>query len=264
MKIGIIGVGVVGSANRAGFEYLGHTVLVHDIKLGTSIDDIKDTEIAFICVPTPSKESGECDTSIVESVLAKLSTINYLGIVAIRSTSIPGFTNRMIEKFQNLTICFVPELLRERCAIDDFINDQTLLAVGTYDDWVFKKLVVAHGPLPKNIVRLSPTEAELMKYYNNVYASLRIVFANIMYEISEKLNCDYTKIKDAYVKTGKTTDLYLDVSDKLRGYGGMCLPKDTKALTHLIKSLELNFELIDAIENDNKKFPKTVFNKMRS
>lgn len=263
MKIGIVGLGVVGSANRAGFEHLGHTVSVHDIILETTIQDVKDTEIVFICVPTPSKDNGECDTSIVESVLAELSEISYRGIAAIRSTAVPGFTNQMIERFKNLTICFVPELLRERCAVDDFINDQLLLAVGTYDDWVFKKVSAAHGHYPREVVRLSPTEAELMKYYNNVFASLRVVFANIMYEVSEKLGCDYTKIKDAYIKTGKANDLYLDVSDRLRGYGGMCLPKDTQALTQLIDQLGLNFDLIKAIDNDNSKFPKTVFNKMR-
>jgi len=263
MKIGIMGVGAVGSANKQGFEHLGHEVLVHDIKLDTTIRDVLSTEINFLCVPTPSAADGQCDTNILESVIQELDDNSYKGIIAIRSTAVPGFTQSMIEKHKNLAICFVPEFLRERCAADDFINNHKLLAVGTFDIWVFRKVVKAHGNLPENTEHLTPTEAEVLKYYNNVYASLRVTFANIMYEICEKLNCDYTTIKNSYIKTGKAVDMYLDVSDGLRGYGGMCLPKDTRALARLMEKLDLNLNLISSIDQDNSKFKKTVFNGMR-
>jgi UDPglucose 6-dehydrogenase len=263
MKLGIIGLGVVGSANKKGFEHLGHEVLVHDIKLSTSITDVLPAEINFLCVPTPSADDGQCDTSILESVIQDLNDNGYGGIIVIRSTVVPGFTQRMIEKYKNLAICFVPEFLRERCAVDDFIHDHKLLAVGTFDIWVFRKVVKAHGSLPEHTEHLTPTEAEVLKYFNNVYASLRVTFANVMYEICEKLNCDYTTIKNSYIKTGKAVDLYLDVSDGLRGYGGMCLPKDTKALARLIEKLDLDLDLISSIDHDNSKFKRTVFNGMR-
>ena len=263
MKLGIIGLGAVGSANKDGFEYLGHTVVSYDIKLNTRIQDVLDSEIVFLCVPTPAAESGECDTSIVETVIGDLNNLSYKGIIAIRSTSVPGFTQSMIDKFKDLTICFVPEFLRERCAKDDFINNHKLLAIGTHDIWVYRKLVQAHGDLPQHTEHLTPNEAEVLKYFNNVYASLRVTFANVMYEICEKLDCDYTTIKNAYIKTGKATDMYLDVSSGLRGYGGMCLPKDTKALASLIKRLGLDLNLIESIDKDNNKFKTTVFNGMR-
>ena len=263
MKIGIIGLGAVGSANKQGFEHLGHEVLVHDIKLDTTMQDVLLTEINFVCVPTPSTADGQCDTSILESVIQELDDNKYKGIIAIRSTSVPGFTQEMIEKHKNLAICFVPEFLRERCAVDDFINNHKLLAVGTFDIWVYRKVVKAHGNLPEHTEHLTPTEAEVLKYYNNVYASLRVTFANVMYEICEKLNCDYTTIKNSYIKTGKAVDMYLDVSDGLRGYGGMCLPKDTRALARLMEKLDLDLNLISSIDHDNSKFKRTVFNGMR-
>ena len=263
MKIGIIGLGAVGNANKQGFEYLKHEVLVHDIRLDTSIHDVLSTEINFLCVPTPSAEDGQCDTAILESVIQELDNLNYTGIIAIRSTSVPGFTQRMIERHKNLAICFVPEFLRERCAADDFIHNHKLLAIGTYDIWVYRKVVKAYGNLPEHTEHLTPTEAEVLKYYNNVYASLRVTFANVMYEICNKLNCDYTTIKNSYIKTGKAFNMYLDVSEGLRGYGGMCLPKDTKALARLMEKLELDLSLISAIDQDNSKFKRTVFNGMR-
>ena len=262
MKLGIIGMGVVGSANSAGFTLLQHQVITHDIKLDTEIKDVLDTEIVFVCVPTPNLEN-DCDTEIVEQVVDDLSSLDYKGIVCIRSTVSVGFTESMIARYTDLRICFAPEFLRERCAADDFINNHELLAVGTNDPYVYKKIVEAHGHLPKNTKQLSPTEAEILKYYNNTYAALRIVFANIFYEVAEQFECDYSKIKDAYVTTGKTNDLYLDVNKQLRGYSGMCLPKDVKAFNTLLKNLDLPYNLIGDIDNDNQQFTKTVFNGMR-
>ena len=264
MKIGIIGLGAVGTANKEGFEFIGHTIVPHDINLDTSIQDVLNTEITFLCVPTPQADNGSCDTSILELVIKELNLYSYKGIIAIRSTVVPGFTQRMIDTYRNLTICFVPEFLRERCAAEDFINNHKLLAIGTHDIWVYRKLVKAHGDLPEHTEHLTPNEAEVLKYYNNVYAALRVTFANVMYEVCDKLDCDYTTIKNAYIKTGKATDMYLDVNPNLRGYGGMCLPKDTQAIASLLKQLNLDFELINSVHTDNEKFKKTVFNGMRS
>lgn len=262
MKIGIVGgAGAVGTANKEGFDYLKHQVYIHDTSLGTNIQDVYNTEIVYICVPTPSKEDGSCDTSIVESVLDDLNS--YAGVIAIRSTVEPGFTNKMIEKYSNDKICFVPEFLHERSAKFDFIENHSLCLIGTNNLDAFYKIRDSHGDLPKHIKQLSPTEAELVKYFNNVYAALRVTFANNMYEICKKLDADYTKIKNTYVLTGKTMNKYLDCNDDMRGYAGMCLPKDTKALIHLMKKLNIDLDLIKSIENDNNKFKKTVFKGMR-
>lgn len=263
MNLGIIGLGVVGNANKEGFEKLGHVVKFHDIKFNTKIENIIDTTIVFLCVPTPSKENGDCDTSIVSSVIQELSNRNYEGIVAIRSTVPPGFTQSMIDKYTNLNLCFVPEFLRERCATEDFVSNHNLLAIGTSDDQTYDQVVKAHGDLPKSVVQLNPTEAEFLKYFNNVYAALRVTFANIFFEACNKLECDYSKIKNAYAKTGKSSVQYLDVNDDLRGYAGMCLPKDTKLFINLLKKLNLDYDLIDSIESDNSKFKKTVYKGMR-
>ena len=161
MKLGIIGMGVVGNAVKCGLLSLGHEIYTHDIKLTTSIETVKGTDIVFVCVPSPSTDSGACDTGIIESVITELDELSYTGIVAIRSTVVPGFTDRMSMLYSKLTICVVPEFLRERYAIDDFINQHTLLAVGTTDINVYNTIVEAHGHYPKQSIKLTPTEAEL-------------------------------------------------------------------------------------------------------
>ena len=263
MKIGVIGVGVVGGAIQSGFERLGHEVSIHDIKLNTTIDSIIDSEIVLLCVPTPQGDDGSCDTSIITSVLSELSNKSYTGIVAIKSTVECGFTQTAIDEYMNLTLCFVPEFLRERCALDDFIHNHNLLAVGTHDKFVFDKLVEAHGHYPKDTAKLKPTEAEILKYYNNVFAAYKIIFANIMSEVCGKLNCDYTTVKDAFIKFGRCKDTYLDVNENLKGYGGMCLPKDVKAMSQLLEKLNIDFDTLKSIDKDNSKLKTTVFNGMR-
>lgn len=264
MIIGIVGLGVVGSANKKGFEDLNHKLVIHDLKMNTKIQDILKSEICFVCVPSPETDNQECDTSIVEEIITQLSDLNFQGIVAIRSTVIPGFTQYAIEKYNNLKICFVPEFLRERCAYDDFVKNHNVLVVGTDDKWIFEKIVYAHGHYPKNTKQLKPSEAEILKYYSNVFAALKVTFANIMYDLSESMNCDYSSIKETFVLTGKADSSYLDANQNLRGYGGVCLPKDTRALHQLLKKKGFNFQLINAIDQDNYKFKTTVFNGMRN
>ena len=84
-----------------------------------------------------------------------------------------------------------------------------------------------------------------------------------MNALCEKTNCDYTKIKNAFIKSGRCKDTYLDVNDDLKGYGGMCLPKDIRAMTKLLDKLNIDFDMFKSIDSDNSKLKITVFNGMR-
>ena len=98
----------------------------------------------------------------------------------------------------------VPEFLKERSALEDFL-DCDLLAIGSYNTIHARKIAEVYKNIPKHVEYLTPREAEILKIYNNSYAALRVVFANIMYEVCEKHDADYDIIKTAYEKTGKTT-----------------------------------------------------------
>ena len=114
MKIGIIGLGVVGAANKSGFKKLNHKVYIHDIKKNTKINNLIKTEIIYICVPTPSNKNGSCNTKYVENVIFQLTKNNYKGIMAIRSTVEPGFTNNMIRKSANDPRFSSPQFIKLR------------------------------------------------------------------------------------------------------------------------------------------------------
>ena len=149
MKIGIVGVGVVGGACLKGFELLGHDVFAHDPKLGTTLDIVKDTDMVYVCVPTPSADDGSCDLGIVRETIKGLESLNYQGLVALKSTSIPGTTDQLISE-TSLKMCFVPEFLREWCAVEDFVTNHAILVVGCHESWMFDLVASSHGYFPKN------------------------------------------------------------------------------------------------------------------
>ena len=263
MKIGIIGIGVVGGAVKFGFESLGHTVKFHDTKYNTKLEDVLDTEICYICVPTPIGDNGKCNISIVEEVIEELYHNDYEGIIAIKSTVVPGTTKNIKEKYKNSNICFVPEFLRERCAIPDFCENHDLLVIGTEDKTVFELIKKSHGKYPKKVIQVSETEAEFCKYFNNIYNAVLITFANSFYEVCKASDVNYSNIKDTIVNRENILDKYLDCNENLRGFGGMCLPKDTTAIAALVKQLNLDINFFDMILSENNKYKTTVFNGMR-
>lgn len=292
MKIGIVGIGVVGGAVQYGMEKLGHEVKVHDIRMDTALSDLVDCRVVYICVPTPEHDDGSCDTGIVEDVVMGLiKSHGFQGTIAIKSTIVPGTTEKLIEQYTELKsvrmsfpsspwdgiigktqtvvtnvqpkICFVPEFLRERHAISDFTENHDVCVIGTHNPDCFADIKASHGHYPQSFVMMSPTEAELSKYFSNVFNAMRIIFANGFYEVCKSLGADYTKIKNAVVKRPTMKNIYLDCNEKFRGYAGVCLPKDTAAFARLAEDLGVDAQIFRTIVKDNDLYVPTVFDDMR-
>lgn len=266
MKIGIIGLGIVGNAIREGLVRIGHDVKGHDINIPDSrIELLADTEVCFVCVPTQTDNAGVCDTSIVEEVVGILASINYTGVVTIKSTVTPGLSDLLAQRHPELRVAFCPEFLRERAAEVDFFEHHDICAIGAKTDEDYEAIRAAHGSIPRAFARLTPKEAEFVKYFSNIFNALRITFANEFYEVCQASGVDYNKIKNAAVQRDNIQDAYLDCNENLRGFGGICLPKDTLAFANYVRSLGLNdLTLFETIVNDNKMFKTTVFDGMRS
>lgn len=255
MKIGLIGKGTVGTAVYRGLEELGHQMsFVDPAYPDTKFEDVLDTDCVFVCVPTEQADNGDCDTSIVEKVMKDLTQAGYKGLVAIKSSVIPGTADRLSEEFSSLKICSVPEFLRAKTAYEDFVYHQDLLVIGSNREEDYAIIEETHGKYPVNIARVKPVEAEVIKYFNNVNHSVQIVFANIAFEICKKLGGDYQNVYNAIIKRECFNPAYLDCNENLRGFGGHCLPKDTNAWNNLIKKLNLPYNMIQATLDDNSHF----------
>lgn len=254
MKVGIIGKGTVGSAVYDGLEGQGHDVCFYDPKFeGSNLQDVLHSECIFVSVPTDSTPEGDCDTSIIERVVAELAEHQYSGLVCIKSTVIPGTTDRLQQQYPDLRMACVPEFLRARSALSDFVYNHDVLVIGTTNKDDFDLVKSIHGFIPRNTVQVKPIEAEVVKYFNNVHHAVQVTFANIVYEICQRIGADYNHVYDAIIKRDCINPHYLLVNQKFRGFGGHCLPKDTQALNNLLKKLDLDFELIQAVLDDNNK-----------
>ena len=255
MKVGIIGAGIVGGAIEHWFAD-AHELFIHDPVRGTTLSDVTDhVDMAYIAVPTPPHpDTGACDTRIVEGVLDALPD----GFTAvIKSTVVPGTTQSYHEQYPHLKIAYSPEFLVERRRLEDFAN-QDVLVVGTHHSDVAEVVFRHHkeaGVLRREqLFRVTPTQAELVKYTKNTFYALKVTFANQMYDICEGLGEDWYTVRDIITaeQAQPIGPSHLDPIFGLnRGFGGKCLPKDSNALRVLAKGLGVNYDLFDALQSDN-------------
>ena len=257
MKIGIIGKGTVGKAVFEGLEYLGHQMSFFDPAYPESeLADVLNTDVVFVSVPTNQLPNGDCDVSIVEQIVSELDKEHYTGLIAIKSTVIPGTTQRLSDFYPLLHICNVPEFLRAKTALADFIHNHDVLVIGSDREEDYDIIRKAHGPYPQQVACVSATEAEVIKYFNNVHHAMQVTFANITYEVCNKLGANYMNVFNAITRRDCINKAYLMANKNPRAYGGHCLPKDTSAWNNLVKKLGIDVDLIQSVINDNEKFNK--------
>jgi UDPglucose 6-dehydrogenase len=242
MKIGIIGVGFVGSAILASLTQKGYVVTSYDKykKIG-SIDTVLDTEILFVALPTLyDTDTRQYDISGIRENLEILSTKKYSGLVVIKSTVEPNTTKMLLSEYQ-LDIVHNPEFLTARTALHDFDNQKHIvLGVDNPHSNVSKliKLYETSYPLAKISV-CNTTESELMKLALNSFYAVKVQFFTELYCLCDKLNVNYNNVKTLMLENGWITPTHTQVPgpDGQLSYGGMCFPKDTNALSSFMDRL---------------------------
>lgn len=259
MKIGIIGYGFVGKSIYEHYKHLVD-VKVYDIKPNqitvSSIDELLDGRIIFICLPTPMKKTGECDISIIKSVLENLNSrrIDRKLNIVIKSTIPPGTTNQFIKIYQNLEICFNPEFLTEANFIEDFKNQDRII-LGTNNKEYFKKLKSLYrmGFTNTQIIHTNPTEAEMVKYVSNVFLAIKVSFANEIFGICNSLDINYETVINIAKIDKRLGESHWQVPgpDGKKGFGGSCFPKDINALIYFCKDRKVLYNTIEASWNTN-------------
>ena len=257
--IGIVGYGIVGQAVEYGFK--SEKIFIYDkYKNYLPLEEVcQNSEFIFICVPTPILDDGSgIDLSIVEENVDAIAKFieGTDKIIVIKSTSVPGTTARLSKKYPNVNFAFNPEFLTEANFLEDFVNSDRCV-IGAFDDLTSRRLVSLYKKhFPKMpIFQSDPTTAEMVKYMANCYLATKVIFANEMFDLCEKLGIKYEEVKKLTVADHRIFDSHLDVTT-MRGFGGKCFPKDMMALIGLADQLGVETELLDTAWKKNLKIRK--------
>lgn len=279
--IGIIGVGMVGTPLKRWFEEhkgyeRGKNLFLYDIdpKKGY-FDDVSKADVIFICVPSPRNPDGSCNTEIVRS---GVKSIKGDKIIVIKSTIPPGTTERLQKEYSHHKFLFNPEFLTERRAWEDMVRPDRQI-VG----FTAQSIDAAHpvlsllpkapfmSPWGRNTyapIKISATEAEIIKYGGNIHFVRKINFANALAHLCEVMENDlkqkgcaeygvhYENVKAGMAADHRIGDSHLDVNHGgYKGWGGYCFPKDLDAFIAHFDSLGLgeDVELLKADRDFNEK-----------
>lgn len=321
MNIGVIGAGYVGLVTALGLSKIGHNVINYErdiFKLKkisdkdpiinekglkellkkkinksyfitNNLDDLKKCEVLFVAVNTPHTKKGIYLGNVIDC-LKKIKTKlpkDKKKIIVIKSTVTPGTLVKkikpMYKNFKNVEFVSNPEFLREGTALDDFLNPDRII-IGTEDKFSKRKLKNIYKKYKSKIIITNETEAEMSKYFSNIFLANLISFSNefsnycSLFDKVNYYNVVNTFINDRRFKVENNKKFfYPSIKEYMTpgpGYGGSCFPKDTKSLLKdaefkglnmgiLKESIKINDkradQILDAIRKHYKKFSKKRF-----
>lgn len=250
-KIGIMGVGVVGEALAS---VMPGAFLYDKYKNIGDLDEINKANIIFVCVPTPYARKTGFDFSAVEE---SLSNIKGKKIVVIKSTVLPGTTDKMQKKYPSHKILFNPEFLRQAHAKEDMKNpDRQIIGFTERSKPIAKAILKILPRAPQEYV-VPAIEAEVTKYFANSFLATKVVFANQIYDLCQKMGANYASVKEMTGSDPRIGHSHLNIlSDGYRGYSGACFPKDVNSLIQFGDSVGVDLKLLKVANRINKSLLK--------
>ena len=258
LRVQVVGLGVVGTAQAYLMSRLGHEVLGHDVdpraydKAREVVSNLiqadeleRDVDVTFICTP-----EGE-----VERVVQQLIENKVKGIYVIRSTVPVGTTVRLMRKY-NVPLSHNPEFLREKYALYDVMNPSRIV-IGECCKEHGDLLEQLYRPLNRPIYRTDPTTSEIIKLTSNALRALMISFWNSVYLLSQRAGADIKMVAEAADPAkviGEWEGGRWGTKFFGKPYGGKCLPKDTRHLINAMKEYGVDPAILEATEKINELF----------
>ena len=261
-KIGIVGNGYVGAAIAHGFSSASTgrcEIKVYDIlpekSLNTLDETINDSEFIFVSVPTPMNSDGSISLKYIDEVFKNINEVSrsFDHVIILKSTVIPGTTEKIQKKFPGLNIVFSPEFLTEKSSRLDFINQSRVILGGSeyYVDEV-ERLFIDRFKYCHSI-KTDYKTAEMIKYFSNIFFAVKVSFVNEMKLMCDAIGANWKIALEGFVADGRVGDSHLNVPgpDGKLGFGGSCFPKDINALMTFAKKIGVDIHTIEGAWKTN-------------
>ncbi|MFA7564997.1 MAG: UDP-glucose/GDP-mannose dehydrogenase family protein [Candidatus Neomarinimicrobiota bacterium] len=302
-KIAMLGVGYVGLVSGTGLADFGNEVICYDIdttkieKLNNGempiyepglidlvrknvakgrlkfTDDltlaIRESEVIFLAVPTPSGENGEVDLSYIFNAVDQIAkVIDSFKVIVTKSTVEVGTNDQIRERLlshkiapEMFEVVSNPEFLREGSAVSDFMRPDRIV-IGTSSPKALEIMKEIYRPLyliETPIVATDIHTAEMIKYASNAFLATKISFINEIANLCELVGADVQQVAKAMGLDGRIGKKFLHAGP---GYGGSCFPKDTLALTKIAEKAGMRATIVEAVIEANNRQKLRVVEKL--
>ncbi len=251
-KVGVVGGGVVGGAMQ---RLCGPDTIVYDPykpELAGNKDAINGCDAVFVCVPTPMKEDGSCDTSIVEEAVSWIEA----PLILIRSTVAPGTTDRLCKKY-NKNVVFQPEYLGETVAhVFGNMAEREFIVLGGTPEGI-NRAAEFYKHFYNSYVHMyfsDATTAEVCKYMENAFYAVKVTFMNEFYDIARAHGVDFNVLRELWLADTRISRDHTFCYPDNRGFSGKCLPKDCNAIVYSSRQRDYEPEFMAACLRINDKF----------
>jgi GDP-mannose 6-dehydrogenase len=298
MKICVLGLGYVGAVSAGCLAKDGHEVIGVDPErtkvdlvnagrspivekdLGAIIQEqvaagrlsattevshaVRHTDLAFVCVGTPSLPNGGIDLKYVkrvcEQIGAAIATHAGAPVIVMRSTMLPGTMREVVipllEKFsskkagEEFGLCINPEFMRESTAVHDYFHPPKTV-IGEVNRASGDLLAALYAKIPAPLIRTDIETAEMVKYADNAWHALKVGFANEMGSLCKTLGVDAHRVMEIFCQDHKLnlSPYYLKPGF---AFGGSCLPKDLRALLYKAKTLDVALPILASVLPSNQ------------
>ena len=257
--IGVVGCGFVGGALFECFKNKNQNIVAYDkYKNIGSIKGVINSDIIFLCLPTLfNEETQDYDTQALEETCDILSKVNYQNAVIIKSTVTPGTCQHYAEKYK-LNIIHNPEFLTASTALKDFENQKHIVLGPTsnVNPSMVDKIVAFYQKLFDSayVSTCTSMESEVMKLTCNCFYATKVQFFNEIYALMNQNQESYNKVIELCLRNGWIHPMHTQVpgTDGKLSYGGMCFPKDTRALCAYMEKHGIINSVLKATVNEQK------------